>query len=220
MVRSTVKCLILFAIIAFVSLGFTSTKKADNNQNVPLNYVVIESQEATVLTADEIRRQEEAVQKPLYLPYLEKDFVGFKEALGFRESSGDYFAVNDFGYMGKYQFGKGTLALIGVHNVELFLDTPSLQEKAFIANTERNKWVLRKDIKRYVGKRMKGVLITESGILAAAHLAGPGHVRRFLQSWGRIGFNDGYGTSIKSYMKKFGGYDLSYITPNRKARIT
>ena len=43
------------------------------------------------------------------IPYLEKDFVGFKEALAFKESQGKYTAVNTFGYLGKYQFGKTTL---------------------------------------------------------------------------------------------------------------
>ncbi|MEO8933009.1 MAG: peptidoglycan-binding protein LysM [Xanthomarina sp.] len=154
-----------------------------------------------------------------FSPTLGKSFVGFKEALGFKESGGDYFTVNTFGYLGKYQFGKETLKLIGIHNPVHFLNNPELQEKAFIANAERNKWVLRKDIKRFSGKVINGTKITESGILAAAHLAGPGNVKKYLRSYGAEGFSDAYGTSISYYIKKFSGYDTSKIEPNKKAKV-
>ncbi len=151
---------------------------------------------------------------------LGKSYVGFKEALAFKESQGNYFSVNDFGYLGKYQFGKETLKLIGVYNPNQFLYNPELQEKAFMANLERNKWVLRRDIKRFVGERINGITITESGILAAAHLAGPGSVKKYLRSLGQNRFSDAYGTSIKTYMKRFSGYDTSFITPNKKAKVS
>jgi len=151
-------------------------------------------------------------------PNLGKSFVGFKEALAFKESRGNYFTVNTYGYLGKYQFGKSTLKMIGIYDTNKFLSDPKLQEKAFIANAERNKWILRRDIKRFVGKRVGGVLITGSGILAAAHLAGPGSVKKFLRSYGAIGFADAYGTTIKSYLKRFSGYDTSFVVPNRKAK--
>jgi len=151
-------------------------------------------------------------------PNLGKSFVGFKEALAFKESRGNYFTVNTYGYLGKYQFGKNTLKLIGIYNTSEFLSDPILQERAFIANAKRNKWILRRDIKRFVGKQVGGVLITESGILAAAHLAGPGSVKKFLRSYGAIGFSDAYGTTIRNYMKRFSGYDTSFVIPNRKAK--
>ena len=150
-----------------------------------------------------------------YSPYLNKCFVGFREALAFKESGGNYFSVNTFGYLGKYQFGKETLKMIGIYNSSNFLNDPQLQEKAFIANLERNKWILRRDIKQFVGKRINGTLITESGILAAAHLSGPGSVKKYLRSYGAVGFTDGYGTTIQYYIKKFSGYDTSFAKPNR-----
>ncbi len=152
-------------------------------------------------------------------PFIGSQFNGFKEALAFKESQGNYFIVNTYGYLGKYQFGLGTLELVGVYNGVNFLNNPELQEKAFHVNISRNKWILRKDIKRYVGTHMDGVEITESGILAAAHLAGPGNVKLFLRSQGRMDLKDGYGTSISNYMKKFAGYDISMIPPKRNPRI-
>ncbi|MEW7279260.1 peptidoglycan-binding protein LysM [Aquimarina sp. 2201CG1-2-11] len=158
---------------------------------------------------------------PFVSPVLGTSYEGFKEALAFKESRGDYGVVNQFGYLGKYQFGKGTLALIGVKNVgkNEFLSNPALQEKAFYANLCRNKWVLRKDIKWSVGKRINGVDVTESGILAAAHLAGPGAVKKYLRSGGVEGFADAFGTTIRYYMKRFGGYDTSFVVPVKRPKV-
>lgn len=153
-----------------------------------------------------------------FSPFLGKSFVGFKEALAFKESRGDYCSVNTLGYLGKYQFGKGTLKLLGIYNTQEFLNNPELQEKAFIANMERNKWILRRDIKNFVGTKMNGITITESGILAAAHLAGAGSVKSYLRSYGTENFADAYGTTIEYYMKKFSGYDTSFLKANRKAK--
>ena len=113
-------------------------------------------------------------------PFLGSSYTGFKEALAFKESQGNYFVTNTLGYLGKYQFGIGTLQLMGVYSATNFLNDPVLQEKAFHTNIARNKWILRRDIKRFVGKRIGGVEITESGILAAAHLAGAGNVKKYL----------------------------------------
>ncbi len=190
-----------------LDMGLYSIKGLD------LNYTV--SDEAAII---ETSTKDFEYETSYSTPNLGKSFVGFKEALAFKESRGNYFTVNTHGYLGKYQFGKNTLKLIGIYNTNKFLSDPKLQEKAFIANTARNKWILRRDIKRFVGKIVGGVLITESGILAAAHLAGPGSVKKFLRSYGAIGFADAYGTTIKSYMKRFSGYDTSFIVPNRKAK--
>ena len=163
-------------------------------------------------------KKEAKKEEDLFTPYLGKSFEAFKEAVAFKESQGNYFAVNTFGYLGKYQFGAETLKMIGVYNPTFFLNTPELQEKAFIAYTKRNKWILRKDIKRFVGKTIGGIKVTESGILAAAHLAGAGNVKKYLRSYGSTNFADGYGSTVRYYMKRFAGYDTSFIQPERKAK--
>ena len=96
------------------------------------------------------------------IPYLQKDFVGFKEALAFKESQGRYTVVNTLGYLGKYQFGRTTLQRFRIYNTQAFLRNPELQERAFIALCKVNKWILRKDIKRFTGKTINGIKITES----------------------------------------------------------
>ena len=133
----------------------------------------------------------------------------FLQDIGFRESTNDYKAVNQFGYLGKYQFGRKTLNAIGFKNVSNreFLANPSIQEEAMLVLLKRNKRTLRREIKKYVGKTVNSVYITESGLLAAAHLAGAGNVRRFFRKGKN--FADGNGTKMTSYMKKFADYDLN-----------
>lgn len=156
-------------------------------------------------------------KEDLNFPFLEKDFIGFREALAFKESQGKYMVVNKLGYLGKYQFGKSTLKRFKIYNTHSFLRDPELQEKTFIALCKVNKWILRKDINRFLGKKINGILITESGILAAAHLSGAGNVKKYLRSYGKIIFKDAFGTTIQDYMRKFKGYDVSNIIGDKYA---
>ncbi|MGB1269572.1 MAG: hypothetical protein ACPG45_07515 [Flavobacteriaceae bacterium] len=216
MIKKFIKILFISVAIFMIATGFTSKKelvaKSNRNSEVKENLELY----YTVLNENEI--EEEEVAEPFSL-FLGKSFIGFKEAVGFKESQGKYHVVNTLGYMGKYQFGKGTLRLIGVYNTWDFMSDPSIQEKAFEANLSRNKWVLRRDIKRFVGKTISGVKVTESGILAAAHLGGPGNVKKFLRSYGRDTFSDAYGSSVRYYMKKFAGFDVSSVKENKKAKV-
>jgi hypothetical protein len=70
-----------------------------------------------------------------------------------------------------------------------------------------NKKILQKYIDKWEGKTINGNEITESGILAAAHLAGPGNVKRFLRNGKE--FRDGNGTKLTSYLTQFSGYKLN-----------
>jgi len=151
--------------------------------------------------------------------FLGQSFIGFKESLGFKESQGNYRSVNTLGYLGKYQFGINTLNLMGVYNSNEFLNNPELQERIFEMNLARNKWILRRDIKRFVGKRINSVVISESGILAAAHLAGAGNVKKYLRSYGQTDFTDAYGTSIAKYIRMFQKFDTSLVTATKNPRI-
>ncbi len=153
------------------------------------------------------------------LSYSGKAFKIFKEVLAYRESGGKYGIVNKLGYLGKYQFGKSTLRVLGIKDTKEFLRNPRLQEIAFILNVARNKWILRKEIQNYKGHRVNGVLITESGIIAAAHLSGPGNVKKYLGSSGGNNVKDAFGTSLQNYMKSFGGFNISSIPAVRNPRL-
>lgn len=210
--------LVPFAVCICIALALFPNSKIDfdkySTSGLELQFTNPSPQELVIVSEKKTKQQD------FFSPFLGKNFDGFKEALAFKESQGNYFTVNTYGYLGKYQFGKETLKMIGVYNPNFFLQNPELQEKAFVANTQRNKWILRREIKKFAGKVIGGIKITESGILAAAHLAGPGSVKKYLKSYGKMNFKDGFGTTVSVYMKKFSGYDTSVIKPNRKAKAT
>ena len=177
----------------------------------------------TIYSREEVQSIEEPPSRPLALeeltpvkieaPRVEliiKNHDRFLEDIGFRESTNNYHAVNQFGYLGKYQFGRRTLDALGYKDVtnRQFLENHSIQEEAMYALLTHNRKVLRRQINKYVGTTVAGVYITESGLLAAAHLAGPGNVRKFLRKG--YEFKDGNGTKMTSYMVKFSNYQLEF----------
>jgi len=164
--------IVTLTILSLLYVSFQSNETIDlssySTKGLNLNYTV--KADAHISASEETDFE--------FSPYLGKSFVGFKEALAFKESGGNYASVNTYGYLGKYQFGSETLKLIGINNPVQFLKSPKLQEKAFIANAARNKWILRRD----------------------------------------DNFSDGYGTTVLYYMKRFSGYDTSFVKANKKAK--
>ena len=140
----------------------------------------------------------------------QRDLTMFLDSIGFKESNNDYTKVNKWGYMGKYQFSKRTLRGLGYKvKPEVFLNNPQLQEQAMMDLIIDNKRVMKKQISKYVGKTINGILITESGLLASTHLVGPRAVKRYLQSNGKKVKQDALGTSVEDYMELFSGYNLN-----------
>ncbi len=201
----------LALIISIVSSGFKPNKAKQFGKIDGFHLAEDEVLNYTVPTVKETAK--------ISVPFTGKSYIGFKQAIAVKESQGLYKLVNPYGYMGKYQFGKVTLRAIGITDTKEFLNNPKLQERAFKALLAKNKWELRREIPKYEGKVINGIKITESGLLAAAHLAGAGSVKKFLRSNGTRGFKDGFGTSLKSYIKKFEGYDTSNIVANRYAKV-
>ena len=163
--------------------------------------------------------ENEEVIIPVKVPQVGKSFTGFAQKMAYRESRGILHLVNPYGYMGKYQFGRSTLRTVGVYDFQEFLRNAVWQDKAFEALIARNKWELRKEIQKYSGRIINGVEITESGLVAAAHLGGAGSVKKYLRSNGRNGFKDGFGTSLSSYIRKFSNYDISHIEADANAKV-
>lgn len=198
----------LFASIIFLSSGFSSLKKASHalfhvSENVLEYYVPSET---------------EVTKQFVPIPFVGKTFIGFCQDLAFKESQGKYHKVNTLGYLGKYQFGTETLRILGIKDSLAFLRNRKLQEKAFLANLARNKYELLDEIEFFNGKKVNGIEITESGLLAAAHLGGAGSVKRFLKTNGARKCKDKYGTSVANYLRDFSGYDTAHIIPDEFAK--
>jgi hypothetical protein len=199
------KILLLFSLFALVII-ISSFSKETKTRDLSITKNTFTS---TVPT------KEQSSIKPINIPFVGNLFIGFKEAVAFKESQGRYNTINTLGYLGKYQFGRTTLERFNIYNTHHFLKDPELQEDAFIALCSVNKWILRKDIKRSTGKTINHIKITESGILAAAHLAGAGNVKKYLRSNGSFKFEDAYGSTVQHYLKQFSGYDTSIIEASK-----
>ena len=196
--------------VAFISSGFEPY-----NSQINIGFRVDENEELSYVFPS----QNYIDYVTFKIPFTGKYFIGFKEAVAHKESQGKYGKINTLGYMGKYQFGLETLKSIGINDSIGFMNSPKLQEKAFVALLSKNKYELREYINYFDGKVVDGVKITESGILAAAHLGGSGSVKRFLNSNGERKCKDDYGTSVKTYLKDFGGFETTGIRAVKNALV-
>ena len=129
--------------------------------------------------------------------------------MAMRESSNNQYAVNQFGYMGKYQFHMTTLKGMKVKTTrKQFLSNERLQDSVmvmFLNDQWKSMWRLHK----WVGKTVHGVKITKSGMLATAHLVGVGGVCTMLEKRCHFPTHDGNGVSGWTYMKQFANYQIN-----------
>jgi len=189
-----IEFILLIALVLFsfmlASFGYMAYHKVEKLSDIEYNEVVSIPVEIEV----------EVLEK---IPNLNS----FLDDLGHRESSNRYDVVNQYGYMGKYQFGSSTLKGLGydISRTE-FLNSPDIQEEAILKLLKANKKILRRQINKYDGQLVNGILVTESGLLAAAHLVGPGSVKKWVRN-GKM-FEDGNGIKLTEYIETFNGYQL------------
>jgi len=191
------KLILLTFVVGLVSFGMIDSATTKEKTSEPITWEQMLEEERLKKEIEELRIKE----------YHEDELQRFLHDIGHRESGNRYDITNTWGYMGRYQFGKATLKGLG-YNVtkKEFLNNPQLQDSAMIDLLNHNKEKLQSYIDIYDGKTVNGMEITESGILAAAHLGGQGSVKRYFRN-GKV-FRDGNGTKITSYMKQFSGYDI------------
>lgn len=141
-----------------------------------------------------------------------RSLENFKFALAQKESSNNWRKYNPYGYIGKFQFGEAALNMTGYGHISFydFIDNPSIfpekdQERAMDSLLHFNAYILKDYFQQYVGTMiLDSVAVTRQGLLAASHLAGPGNVKRFLNTNGRYNPKDRLGTSLSDYLISFG----------------
>lgn len=200
---------LLSIVFIMVLLSITFFVK-DNNEKVVVeeNTFTLELATKTNITP---------VKSILPLKVKSKTFEMFIDSLAFKESSNRYHIINQLGYKGRYQFGGMVLKDLGIYDRKDFIENHRLQDKAFVSLLSINKYRLRNEIKKYTGKYVNGVYITESGILSAAHLVGSGAVKKFLKRNKLT--KDANGVSVIDYLQKFSGYEIN-VEAKRKINLS
>lgn len=157
------------------------------------------------------------------------DYVQFLELLAARESTGRYDATNGQ-YLGRYQIGNDVFmdigfkdketgqwtnlaTSLGVDDKDSYLQNQVAQEVAIL-------FALRMDYfyvsyhgdDTHIGDYADGVKVTESGLIAAAHLVGHNSLHKaFTQEKSWDSTRDGNNVKASTYMEEMGGLDLSGI---------
>jgi hypothetical protein len=158
-------------------------------------------------------------------PLNEADWKKYKDVLGKRESNNKYEAVNQIGFCGRWQLGAGALidlgyvrkgastrklkvtAWVGKDGIsgraEFLANKNGVQDKAILAYTMMNYKRLLKLGTLKPGDSKARVV----GVLAAAHLTGPGGANLLVKS--KVSAKDGNGVPSSAYFallsKSFGG---------------
>ena len=143
------------------------------------------------------------------------NYKSFKKDLAHLESTDDWRKYNPYGFIGKYQFGKAALEATGYGKVDFidFIDNPAIfgeseQEKAMDRLLRMNEQILASYFREFVGHQvLDSITVTRMGLLAAAHLAGPGNVKRFLETKGKFNPRDRMGTRLSDYLFNFSSID-------------
>ena len=142
-----------------------------------------------------------------------KDILRFLEAIALFESNNRYDVVNSYGFLGRYQFSPRTIKHLGYDILnEDFLRNARLQDEIMLAYMRENYVSLRPYIEEYNNTNYKGMYITTSSILAGAHFAGAGGMKRFLlNKLDSIGTVDANGMTLRKYMTKFSDYNMEEV---------
>lgn len=166
------------------------------------------------------------------------DYADFLNALAKRESSLNRTAENtQTHYIGLFQFGEAALKDIGIYSGDstrtndwtgtwsgkygatskgAFMASGDAQLSA-IADYQKltwNSYLKGNGAEAYLGRTINGVVVTESGLIAASHLVGAGAVLAWLRSNGATNPTDASGTQMTEYMSAFGGYNVaSFVAP-------
>ncbi len=150
-------------------------------------------------------------------------YIDFREAVGKRESGNNYQSKNQFGFLGKYQFGKLRLIDLG-YSIDGFMlqkypNSKVISEADFLNNFQLQDVLFYNHVARYclkfrnakyypfMGKKRKGIIVTLSGVVAVAHLLGIGGVDSLLID--NYVKSDANGTKATDYLSLFANYDLT-----------
>jgi len=229
-VYSSIKDFKIRKQIIILLILFITTTTALNIENVAVADVLYKTDVTDVINTmkkKDINKID--IKLPDFKIKYKKTYKEFLNKLAYKESTNTwdtirYVKKNDKKipvYVGKYQFGNIAFRDIKSNvRVKDFVKNPNIwpeeqQDIDIYKLFKNNLYYLRKTAffkgyEYYLGKQIKGIEITKSGVLAAAHLVGYKSLKKFLKSNGETDPEDGNGTKCSQYMNEFRNYKIPF----------
>ena len=164
------------------------------------------------------------------------EYSDYLAALCTQESGCNPSSINRYGFIGSYQMGEAALidagyylkdgtknndwkgswtGKNGINSLADFYASPAIQTQAINDyNAKQWRYILADGANQYLGQTINGILITESGLLAGAHLVGHAGLLTFLASGGSVVPKDANNVLVTNYIHKFSGYNIAEISGN------
>ena len=146
--------------------------------------------------------------------YKSQQYTQFRNAIAHKESRMNAEIYNKQGYIGMYQFGMSARKATGYGHIKTksFIKDPGIwpkedQCKAMDSLISRNQYRLTEIIED-APYQFKGLNITKSGILAAAHLSGYCNVKEYFKTNRVYNPADKNGTSLEDYLIAYSGFEF------------
>jgi hypothetical protein len=163
-----------------------------------------------------------------------RPYADFVKAMALSESSDNYATVNEFGYLGRYQFGLARLSDFGLceripgtagmgnkcfrwrlpFSQDVFLTSCLLQDTIFNMHVGDLHKIVIWRYQKYLGRDVDNTLVTTSGAVACMHLLGEGGLMHFVAGEDST---DANGTAASDYVRKFAGYLIPDDLPGPKS---
>lgn len=216
---------IVVIISSFFIVSFPTTKSSYAAQRIKNNHYATQTKQNSKFRGSykefllALARRETGRQNPPNDIENSLGFIGryqFGEALlkdlGYYDTPNPY---NGGGNGVTKNYWRGTWkGKNGIWSKQDFLNNKNNVQEIAIQQAFQYKWKLINNqlnghsIKEFIGQRRRQVLITTSGILAAAHLCGEGGVVKLLLT-NQVS-QDENGTSIVAYLKEFAGFQTPF----------
>ena len=188
----------------FLSALLRRAKGAANRAETKMEDIQFQTQDAVLVGGPAQAVPRTLVTDEIILPDL------FRDKLRESESSGRYGITNKQGFMGAYQFGNPRLTDYKKANKqeftnEEFLQDKKLQDEVFDWHvSDIRKGIKRNKLDQYFGQKIKGIPVTEQGMVAAAHLGGFTGMKNFITNKGENNTDKSDGiTYLSDYLDKF-----------------
>jgi len=199
---------IIFILLIVIVVNYNNNIEITSD-NINLNDSIQKSVnciDSLKIDIEILKNENDSLEKLFVKKY---DLMEFFKKMSFRESGGDQWVVNSYNMMGLYQFNMSTLHFLGMNYTQNeFLSSVDIQNQAMLKYLKFNRKLLNGYIDKYDGEVYKGIYITASGILAGAHLTGPGGIISFFEESGKYSQIDGNGVHVSEYIEYFSGYDI------------